>query len=89
MELIFCYTSCGSPYLLINSSLAKKRLPLLFQDLESFDFQEIEILKTMNHYAIVRYLDSFTDGALFIIMELCDYGNLEELILKKVVHSSV
>ena len=59
-----------------------------FQDPDNYDFSEILVLKTLNHPCIVKYLDSFNDGTLIIIMELCDQGNLEELILVK-VHSWV
>ena len=67
----------------------KRPYPCYFQNEEQLreQFREIEILRAMKHFAIVRYLDSYKNGIFSIVMEFCDQGNLEELILKKVVLS--
>lgn len=43
---------------------------------------EINILKSINHENIVKYIDSFENSKnIYLIMELCNDGNLESFIL--------
>lgn len=47
--------------------------------------REIEILKSLNHSNIIKFLDSFVDIAqnIYIITEYCNYGNLSQFAFLK------
>lgn len=46
--------------------------------------QEIEILKEIDHPSIIKYINSFeTRHRLFLVIELCEGGTLQELIEKQ------
>jgi len=46
---------------------------------------EVALLASLQHPHVVRYQDSFhSDGALYIVMELCDGGDLQAMLARRV-----
>lgn len=73
-----------------NTVLVMKEIDIHDESHLRNSHMEMQLLKSINHEYIVRYIDSFTEANKFyLIMELCERGDLDEYLKRLGPHFDI